>query len=90
MKKDKKPDTMADIDNYNFYDRQTDIHTDIRTWRLYDRPGPEGRVSENLKFINYMKLLCQELFLEYYGSFVLPRLRRQLSYNQLVQTDTSL
>ena len=27
MKKDKKPDTLAVIDNYNFYDRHTHIHT---------------------------------------------------------------
>ena len=47
MKKDKKPDTLADIDNYNFCDRHTDIHTDRRTWQLYDRPGPEDRVGEN-------------------------------------------
>ena len=29
MKKDKKPDTLAIIDNYNFYDRQTHIQTDM-------------------------------------------------------------
>ena len=27
MKKDENPDTLANIDNYNFYDRQTDRHT---------------------------------------------------------------
>ena len=43
MKNDKKSNTLAIIDNYNFYD----IHTDRRTWRHYDRPGPEGRVGEN-------------------------------------------
>ena len=43
MKKDDKPDTLAVIDNYNFYDR----HTYIRTWQLFDRPGPEGQVGEN-------------------------------------------
>ena len=43
MKNDTKPDTLAVINNYNFNDR----HTHIRTWRLYDRPGPEGRVGEN-------------------------------------------
>ena len=26
IKKDKKPDTLANIDNYNFYDRQTHEH----------------------------------------------------------------
>ena len=26
MKKDERPDTLAIIDNYNFYDRQTYIH----------------------------------------------------------------
>ena len=31
------------MNNYNFCDR----HTDRQTWRLYDRPGPEGRVGEN-------------------------------------------
>ena len=25
----------------------TDIHTYIRTWRLYDRPSPEGQVCES-------------------------------------------
>ena len=35
MKEDEKPDTLAVIDNYNFYDR--------RTWRL----GPESQVGEN-------------------------------------------
>ena len=42
MKKDKKLDNLAIINNYNFYER----HTYIRTWRLYDQPGPEGRVGE--------------------------------------------
>ena len=28
MKKDKKPDTLAVIDNYKFYDRQTHKQTD--------------------------------------------------------------
>ena len=28
MKKDKKPDTLAVIDNYNLYDRHTDTQTD--------------------------------------------------------------
>ena len=42
-KKEKNPDTLAVINNYNF----CDTHTDKRTWRLYDRPGPEGRVCEN-------------------------------------------
>ena len=46
MKKDEKPDTLAVIDDYNFHDR----HTCIQTWRLYDRPGPEGRVGENVAF----------------------------------------
>ena len=31
MKKEENPDTLAVIDNYNFYDRQTDIHTDMAT-----------------------------------------------------------
>ena len=31
IKKDNKLDTLAVIDNYNFYDRQTDIHTDMTT-----------------------------------------------------------
>ena len=26
--------------------RQTNRQTNTRTWRLYDRPGPEGRVGE--------------------------------------------
>ena len=42
MKKYKKPDTLAVINNYNF----CDIHTDRRTWLLYDQPGQEGRVGE--------------------------------------------
>ena len=28
MKKDKKPDTLAVVNNYNFYDKHTDIHKD--------------------------------------------------------------
>ena len=40
MKKDKKPDTLAVINNY-------DNHTHIQTWRLYDRPGSEGRVGQS-------------------------------------------
>ena len=24
----------------------TDTHTYIRTWRLYDQPGPEGQIGE--------------------------------------------
>ena len=40
MKKDDKPDTLAVINNYNFYER----HTHLRTWQLYNRP--EGRVGE--------------------------------------------
>ena len=43
MKKDQNSDGLAVINNYNFCDR----HTDTRTWRLYDRPSPEGRVGEN-------------------------------------------
>ena len=39
-----KPDTLAVIDNHNFFDR----HTYIRIRRLYDRPGPEGPVGENV------------------------------------------
>ena len=39
-----KHDTLAIIDNHNFYDR----HTYIRTWRLYDHPGPEGKVGEKI------------------------------------------
>ena len=42
MKKYKKSDTLDVIDNYNF----CDIQTDRRTWRPYDRPGPEDRVGE--------------------------------------------
>ena len=34
---------MAIINNYNFCDK----HTDRRTWRFDDRPGPEGRVGKN-------------------------------------------
>ena len=26
----------------------TDTQTDRQAWRLYDRPGPEGRVGENM------------------------------------------
>ena len=37
----KKSDHLKAIDNYNFYDRHT-----WRTSRLYDQPGPEGRVGE--------------------------------------------
>ena len=47
MKKDEKPDTLAVINNYNFCDNHTHIHTDRQTWQLYDRPGPEGQVGEN-------------------------------------------
>ena len=43
MNKDKKSDTLAVFDNSNFCDR----HTDRRTQRLYDRPGPEGHVGEH-------------------------------------------
>ena len=43
MKKDKKPDTLAVINNYNYNDRHKHIHTDRRTWRLYD--------SENMSTI---------------------------------------
>ena len=43
MMKGKKPKTLGIINNYNFYD----THTYPRTWRLYDQPGPEGRVGEN-------------------------------------------
>ena len=35
MKKYDKPDTLAVIDNYNFYERQTDRHRDpkeIKSW----------------------------------------------------------
>ena len=42
MKKEDKPDTLAVIDIYNFYD----THTYTWTWQLYDRPGPEGQVGE--------------------------------------------
>ena len=49
MKKDEKPDILAVINNYNFYDRQTNRETNRRIWRLYDQPGPEGRVGEKLK-----------------------------------------
>ena len=44
MMKDNKLDTFAVINNYNFSER----HTHIRTWRLYDRPGPEGQFGENI------------------------------------------
>ena len=44
MKKDKKPDKLVVINNYNY----CDIQTDRRTWPLYDQPGPEGRVRENM------------------------------------------
>ena len=40
----KKTDTLAVLDNYNFCNK----HTYTRTWRLYDRPGPEGHVGENI------------------------------------------
>ena len=46
MKKDEKSAALAVIDNYNFCDRHIHIHTDRRAWRLYDRPGPDGRVRE--------------------------------------------
>ena len=42
MKKGKKYDTLAVINNYN-----CDTHKYTWTWRLYDRPGPDGRVREN-------------------------------------------
>ena len=45
MKKDKKPDTSAIIDNFNFCDIQTDTQTDGHG--RHDRPSPEGRVGEN-------------------------------------------
>ena len=47
MKKDEKPDILAVINNYNFYDRQTNRETNRRIWRLYDQPGPEGPIGEN-------------------------------------------
>ena len=49
MKKDEKPDTLAVINNYYFFDRHTHIHTDSQTWRLYERPGPEGRLGEHFR-----------------------------------------
>ena len=42
MKKDKKPDSLAVIDNHNFYERQTDIHTDMATIWL-TRPREQSR-----------------------------------------------
>ena len=33
MKKDEKSDTLAVINNYNVYDGQTDINTDMATFR---------------------------------------------------------
>ena len=48
MKKDQNSDHLAIIDDYNFCDTHTYTHTDRQTWRLYDRPGPEGQVGEKL------------------------------------------
>ena len=39
-----KSDTLAVIDNHNFYDTQTQK----RTLWLYDQPSPEGRVGEKV------------------------------------------
>ena len=47
---------------------QTDRMTDRRTWRLYDWPGPEGRVSKNIPFYDEWipsddsSLLCTKVF----------------------------
>ena len=60
MKKDVKPDTFAVINNYNFYDR----HTDRRTWRLYDRPGPEDRVGENQANRDIQKISVHHNFIK--------------------------
>ena len=53
MKKDKKPETFAVIENYNFHDRHTDTQTD----RLYFRPGPEGRIGENRVLVTDLQCL---------------------------------
>ena len=42
-KERQKLDTLAVINNCNFYDTQRQK----QTWRFYDQHGPEGRVSEN-------------------------------------------
>ena len=57
MKKDNHPDTLAVVDNYNYYDKET--HTP--TWRLYDRPGSEGQVGQNHLSMTLIcfKLLCK-------------------------------
>ena len=44
MKKDKNSDRLSVIKNYNFYDTQK--HK--QSLQLFDWPGPEGQVSENL------------------------------------------
>ena len=53
MKKDEKSDTLAVNDKTTF---MTDRQTYIRIWRLYDRPGPEGRVCENNTDDKYVPL----------------------------------
>ena len=60
MKKDDKPDTLAVIEHYNFYDR----HTDRRAWRIYDRP----RVSENYNNNKIFKIYAHflSICIEYY------------------------
>ena len=50
MKKDEKPDTLAIINNYKFYDRQKDGHCHSMAQR------PEGRVckkSETKKSLGF-------------------------------------
>ena len=51
MKKDEKPDTLAIIDHSTFFDK----HTDRRTCRPYDRPGPEGQVNENKRKVVFLQ-----------------------------------
>ena len=53
-KQDQKHDTLDVIDNYNLYDTPTDT----RTWRLYDRPGPDGRVCENAEKRQIGRTVC--------------------------------
>ena len=45
MKKDKKPDTLAGIDNYNF----CDIHTDRQTDRHGDSMTDPAQRAESVK-----------------------------------------
>ena len=58
-----RPSTRSFQDNrkwvfHNGTYRQTHIQTHKRTWQLYDWPGPESRVSENLVDSNNIFYCC--------------------------------